>query len=49
MMEIIIGKYRILQSHGKIWIFIDSGEGEGMETSEEKFEKVIERFYYENF
>lgn len=50
-MELVIGRYRILKSHGKMWIFINSGEdeGEGMEVSEDKLEKALGEFYDKNF
>ena len=50
-MEITIGIYRILQSHGKIWIFINEGDrsDEGGEFKEIEFERVIKEFYDKHF
>jgi uncharacterized UPF0160 family protein len=50
-MEITIGKYRILTSHGKVWIFINSKINKlvGKIVSEKEFEKVVEEFYNKHF
>jgi len=46
---IILNKYLIVQSgDGKIDISI-IGDGEGMGVVLEKFEKVVDKFYNENF
>jgi len=44
--ELIIGKYRIVQNHG-LWIFktLNDMESEGIKISEDKLEKAIEDFF----
>lgn len=53
MLELIIGKFKIRDSHrpGYVWVERTGGEaaGEGAEFSKLEFEKVIEKFYKDNF
>lgn len=46
--EVIIGKYSISKSDGKVCIYIVN-DGEGMTTNIEDLESVIDIFYNDNF
>ena len=52
MLELIIGKFKIRDSHRPGYVWVErTGEaaGEGAEFSKLEFEKVIEKFYKDNF